>query len=78
MFAATFYFDALRWDLCVILTREQLDSMRRANNPQDESANAIAGRHLLKEINDQRDTLAKRYGKCEIRLIQRWYDGAPV
>ena len=74
----TCYFDHGGKALCVILDRKALDAVRAANNPADESIEAVNGRELKEEIEDQRRIFAERHGSCTVRLIQRWYDGVPV
>jgi hypothetical protein len=77
-FTPTCYFSHSENALCVILERKQLDSLRAAHNPDDQSESAEEGRKLLAEIEAQRKIYLERNGRCHVRLIQRWYDGAPV
>jgi hypothetical protein len=78
MISPTCHYDTETKTLWVILELNQIRALALAGIPSDNSADAMIGRGLLKEIDELHDQHTEKHGACEVRIIQRRYDGAPL
>lgn len=76
LFPPTFHHEAGILSVC--MTRAQINALRLAEIPTDNSPDAEWGRKVAKQLSDARTKYIKEFGACEIRCYPRLYDGALV